>query len=136
MAKRDDFDDLPDQNYGALGGLGTEAFDKVTQKFGPEGLHTICYCEFCGTKNDIVSSWPEVVTGSMGYMSPNWFVEDGLLYPHVGCANAGCRRQIGIRFAPAELGRYAQGAVQQGYLHPQEFQRIQAGVAQAAGARR
>ncbi len=136
MVRKNDFDDLPDENFGALGGLGTDVLEKVTQKLAPDGLHTICYCEYCGTKNAIVSNWQEVITGSMGFVARDWFVEDGLLYPRVGCANPGCRREIGIRFTPAELARYTMGAVEQGFATPQQVGALKQQIAQSAGARR
>jgi hypothetical protein len=136
MTRREEFEDLPDENFGALGGLGTAAFEKVTSKIALDGLHTACYCEYCGTKNEILSNWEEVMMGGMGYPAPNWYVDQGQLYPRVGCANPGCRREIGIRYAPQELGRYVDGAIGQGFLPPQRVQAFRAQVQQAAGARR
>jgi len=140
-------EDLPDQNFGALGGLGTEAFEKITNSVAPDGLHTRCYCEFCGTKNEIISSWPEVIVGSLSLVPPDWYVDrgNGALYPRVGCANNGCRREIGIRYAPQELARYVASGLGSNVVYlapnqppatPQQVEGFKQQMLQAAGGRR
>ncbi len=138
-------EELYDTGYGALGGLGTQSFEKVTSKIAQDGVHTGCNCDWCGTKNEIISSWPEIIMGSMGYPAPNWYVDQGLLYPRVGCANPGCRREIGVRYAPQELGRYVSSGLEAGVVYipgsagpatPAQVQGFKQQIAQAAGARR
>ncbi len=132
---KDDDDDY-DTGYGALGGGGAQAFDKVTSKIAPDGVHTGCNCGWCGTRNDILCSWDEAIMGGMGYPAPNWYVDQGALYPRVGCANSGCRHEIGIRYSPQELNRYVSSAVEAGYLQPAAVQQLRQQVSAAAGARR
>lgn len=132
------FDDLPDENFGALGGAGAADLDKVTTKIAPAGIMTMCACGNCGVKNRIESSWQEVVMGSLGFPPPNWRVDQatGTLYPYVGCAAGGCNRELRIGYAPQELKRLVASGVENGYVNPQWVQQYSDQIKQAAGAAR
>lgn len=143
MSQDDDdpFDDLQDTGFGALGGEGAGALDRVKTSIDSAGIHNKCYCELCGTSNLVNVEWLEAIIGSLQFAPPNWQFDPktGTLYPYIGCANPGCRREIRIGFTPAELKRYVTNAVaarqlDQNYVS-QNVASITARAAQARGGR-
>lgn len=131
------FDDLHDQGFGALGGGAADKLDQVTTKVTPQGIETLCQCGRCGRQNLIAVTWHEVITGSLGYVPPQWNVDQasGTLYPHVGCALDNCRYVIKVGYTPAELKRYKEAGIEQNYMTRQQADGFAAQVQAAAGRR-
>jgi len=134
MDKRQAFEDVQEQGFGALAGSGTEQLDHVVTKIAPGGIESTCLCEYCGQKNLIGCNWDEVITGSLGYVPPDWRVDQatGTLYPFVGCANGGCRRPLIIGYAPRELKRYVTSGIESNLLTRQYAEGYAARVIGAA----
>jgi hypothetical protein len=132
-----EFDDIPEQGFGALAGGAAETLDRVTTKVVPTGIETVCVCGRCGVKNQIAASWQEVLTGSVQLVPADWGVDrnTGTLYPNVYCAMGGCRYMLKIGYAPSELHRYVLAGIEQGYANPQEVSTYLAQVKAAAGRR-
>jgi len=141
MDKRQAFEDVQEQGFGALAGGGTDQLDRVTTKIAQGGIESTCMCEYCGTKNLIGCSWDEVITGSLAHVPLDWRVDQatGTLYPFVGCANGGCRRPIIVGYAPQELKRYVTSGMEANLVQRQYVeayaQRV-LGAAQGGLARR
>lgn len=136
-SRRQDFEDIADQGYGALGGGGADQIDRVNTKIKATGPELTCFCEACGAKNGITFGWDEAIYGSIGYLAPDWDVEaeTKLLYPRVGCSNGACRRLIIIGFAPQELKRFVQTAIEQNFITKQWAEGYAANILAAAGRR-
>lgn len=131
---QDDDDDLPG-GYGALGGGAAEGLDRVVTKVTPPGLSSTISCWNCGRKNGIDLDWKEIITGSLGFLPPNWDVDKktGTLFPVCGCTGSGCNRQIKIGYTPQELKRCVQTGIEQNFITKADAESYAASVLAAAG---
>lgn len=110
------FEDTTEEDFGSLSGEGSAQIGRLTTTVVPDGILTTCFCVRCGTKNSIEVSWQEVIIGSFGALAPDWKRKDELLlYPYVGCANAGCCVGLNVGYSPLELNHYISVGVTYGY---------------------
>lgn len=132
----DPFADFQDQGFGAFDGGAADQLDRLPTKIVQGGIETQGVpCSNCGQKSAIGSDWQEVITGSIGFVPPNWNVDkkSGTLFPNVGCA--GCNRLIKVGYEPGELKRYVHSGIEQGFLTRQQADSAAQQVLQAAGRR-
>ena len=119
------FDDVPElqqAQFGALGGEGSAALEQTKTKIDQNGIHTSCACGQCGRPCIVTVSWHEAVVGSRALIPAGWKADpsNNSLSPYEGVGCTSCAYWVQLLFTPAELGRYVQQAVNQGFLSQQQ----------------
>lgn len=130
-------DDYQDEGFGALGGMGADAVDRVTTGIDPKtgALTSRTACGRCNTPNVIHVDWGEAITVGEGYIPPRWKGdrETGTIYPYIACANANCRYEIKVGYYPHEMKGYVSNALGRRIIQPQQVQQVIAALRGGAG---
>jgi hypothetical protein len=109
--------------YGSLGGTAIDNHFKVKPKSSREGLRMKLDCGHCGTPQEIIATWPEVVVISVGKLPSNqWKYDQGHIRPHIGCAR--CNHSVMVGITPGEAKSFATAAINAQYLSAQQAQQI------------
>lgn len=125
-------------SYGSLGGEGADEMDQVVVKpLDRAGVHYAARCHFCGQKNQIDLTWPEIAYVAQGQQPEQWVYDAarGAMRPNIGC----CKCHVVMMFlvTPDECMRHLHAGEAAGYLQPGYVNALRQRLQQAsAGYRR
>lgn len=110
------FSDVPelagdDDRFGSLAGEGTDRHFSAHVAPNKGGVSYKLNCDNCGTPNEILLEWPELIIVASQKVPPNWRYKDGMLYPDVGCAHPGCGYITSVQITPDEAARHVKSGL-------------------------
>lgn len=120
--KNPEFSDVADdlKGFGTLAGPAVDEHYRAQAQLDPngEGVHFIVFCDSCGTKNRVTTSFQELTYGMLRVIPPGWKRAHGGLTPNVGCRT--CQTILMLVIVPDECARLLRSGMSQNKVPEQQ----------------